>query len=144
MDMAYRVVMTVEEIERFLWTEFPEMHLGGKVYFVEDVAPGVITMRFQADHRHLRPGGTISGPAQFALADIASFAAVLAHVGPVALAVTTSASINFLRKPPPGNLIATARLLKLGRRLVVIDCAIAGSDDPAIVSHAVATYSLPN
>lgn len=141
--MSYRTVMTVAEIEAFLDAEFPEMHLGGKVFFVETVAPGAITMRFRADHRHLRPGGTISGPAQFALADIAAFVAVLAHAGPVGLAVTTNANINFLKKPPPGDLIATTRVLKLGRRLVVIDCAISGADDPAIVSHAVATYSLP-
>lgn len=141
--MSYRTVMTVAEIERFLESDFPEMHMGGKVYFVETVDPGVITMRFRADHRHLRPGGTISGPAQFALADIAAFVAVLAHVGPVGLAVTTNANINFLKKPPPGDLLATARVLKLGRRLVVIDCAITGAEEGAVVSHAVATYSLP-
>lgn len=141
--MSYRTVMTVAEIDAFLDAEFPEMHLGGKVFFVETVAPGAITMRFRADHRHLRPGGTISGPSQFALADIAAFVAVLAHAGPVGLAVTTNANINFLKKPPPGDLIATARILKLGRRLVVVDCLIAGADDAVAVSHAVATYSLP-
>ena len=141
--MAHKVELTVDEIELFLEREFPEMHAGGKVYFVEKVSPGEITMRFAADSRHLRPGGTVSGPAQFALADIASFVAVLAHVGPVALAVTTSATINFLRKPPPGDLLATARILKQGRRLVVIDCAISGGASDDLVAHAVATYSLP-
>ncbi len=139
-----QTVMTADEIETFLHREFPEMHAGGKVYFVVRVDAGAIVMRFAADKRHLRPGGTVSGPAQFALADIASYVAVLAHVGPVALAVTTSATINFLRKPPPGDLLATARVLKLGRRLVVIDCAIASACDGALVAHAVATYSLPN
>lgn len=142
--MAYAAVMTVEEIERFLETDFPEIHDGGKVFFVEEITPGAVTVRLKADRRHLRPGGTISGPAQFTLADIASFAAVLAHVGPVGLAVTTSANINFLRKPPPGDLLATARILKLGRRLVVIDCHISGGADGSVVSHAVTTYSLPN
>lgn len=141
--MTLTPVMTVDDIEDFLTREFPEMHLGGKVYFVERVSPGEIVMRFVTDARHLRPGGTISGPAQFALADVASYAAVLAHAGPVALAVTTGATINFLKKPPPGGLLATARVLKLGRRLVVIDCAIASSDDGQLVAHAVATYSLP-
>jgi uncharacterized protein (TIGR00369 family) len=141
--MALKTVMTAEEIDLFLARDFPEMHAGGKVYFVERVSPGEIAMRFAADERHLRPGGTISGPAQFALADIASYVAVLAHVGPVALAVTTSATINFLRRPLPGDLIATARVLKLGRRLVVVDCAISGAVDDVMVAHAVATYSLP-
>ncbi len=138
-----KVVMSVPELETFLDREFPEMHQGGKTMFVEHVQDGEIVMRFKADERHLRPGGTISGPSQFALADVASFVAVLAHVGPVALAVTTSANINFLRKPSPGDLVATARVLKLGRRLVVIDCEIAGGTDGQLVSHAVATYSLP-
>jgi uncharacterized protein (TIGR00369 family) len=142
--MTLKTVMTVDELETFLEREFPEMHVGGKVFFVEEVRPGEIVMRFAADERHLRPGGTVSGPAQFALADVASYVAVLAHTGPVALAVTTSASINFLRKPPLGDLLATARVLKLGRRLVVIDCAIAGAGDGHVVAHAVATYSLPN
>jgi uncharacterized protein (TIGR00369 family) len=135
--------MTVAEIEEFLAREFPEMHLGGQVFFVEEVRPGEVVVRFKADSRHLRPGGTVSGPSQFALADIASYVAVLAHAGPLPLAVTTSANINFLRKPPPGDLLATARVLKLGRKLVVVDCAIAGAGDGIIVSHAVATYSLP-
>ena len=141
--MVHKPVMTVDEIELFLEREFPEMHAGGKVFFVESVVPGVITMRFAADERHLRPGGTVSGPSQFALADVASYVAVLAHAGPVALAVTTSANINFLRRPPPGDLLATARLLKFGRRLVVIDCMISGGPEDHLVAHAVATYSLP-
>ena len=141
--MALKTLMNVDDVELFLEREFPEMHGGSKVYFVERIDPGEVVVRLKTDSRHLRPGGTVSGPTQFALADIASYVAVLAHVGPVALAVTTSANINFLRKPPPGDLLATARVLKLGRRLVVIDCAIAGAVDGELVSHAVATYSLP-
>jgi uncharacterized protein (TIGR00369 family) len=141
--MALKTLMTADEIELFLKREFPEMHAGGKVFFVDRVDPGEVIVRFRADSRHLRPGGTVSGPAQFTLADIASYIAVLAHAGPVALAVTTSANINFLRKPPPGDLLATARVLKLGRRLVVIDCAISSAADGHLVAHAVATYSLP-
>jgi len=141
--MALKTVMDVATIEAFLQEAFPEIYVGGKVYFVERVAAGEIVMRFAADERHLRPGGTVSGPAQFALADIAAFVAVLAHAGPVALAVTTSATINFLLKPPPGDLLATARVLKLGRRLVVVDCTIAGAASGETVAHAVATYSLP-
>jgi uncharacterized protein (TIGR00369 family) len=141
--VKHTLKMTTEEIVTFLDAEFPEMHHGGQSIFVDSVTPEAAIVRFRADARHLRPGGTVSGPSQFALADIAAYVAVLSRVGPVALAVTTSATINFLRKPPPGDLIATARVLKRGRRLVVVDCAIApdGSDD--LVAHAVATYSLP-
>ena len=141
--MSLTLKMTAAEIAAFLDAEFPEMHDGGQVFFVEQVEPGEITMRFTAGARHLRPGGTVSGPSQFALADIAAYVAVLAHAGPVALAVTTNVTINFLRKPPPGDLLARARILKRGKRLVVVDCAIAGDGSADMVAHAVATYSLP-
>eukprot|EP01037_Dinobryon_pediforme_P022191 gene22190-biopygen13407 len=142
--MALGLKMTADEISAFLDAEFPEMHHGGQVFFVERVEAGETVMRLKTAAHHLRPGGTVSGPTQFALADIASYAAVLAHAGPVALAVTTGVTINFLRKPAPGDLIATCRVLKLGRKLVVVDCAITcdGSDD--LVAHAVATYALPS
>ncbi len=76
---------------------------------------------------YLRPGGTISGPSMFALADVAFYVAVLAQLGPVGLAVTTNTNINFLRKPAPRDLIGEARLIKLGKRLAVGEVAIFSS-----------------
>ncbi len=94
----------------------------------------------------LRPGGSIAGPVMMGLADAAFYAVILANIGPVELAVTTQFSINFLRKPPPGDLIASAGLLKLGRRLAVcearIHSEILGAEQP--VAHATGTYSIPN
>ena len=89
-------------------------------------------MRLHFDDKHLRPGGTISGPSMFSLADVALYVAVLAQVGRVRLAVTTNLNINFLRKPPPADLIGEARLLKLGKRLAVGEVAIssAGRERP--------------
>ena len=91
----------------------------------------------------IRPGGTISGPTLFTLADLAAYVLILAHIGPVALAVTTSLNINFLRKPEPGGLIATAGFLKLGKRLAIVDIKIESSGGKDIVAQAVATYSIP-
>lgn len=141
--MSHKLKMTAGEIAGFLDVEYPEMHEGGQSIFVETVELAAATVRFKAGERHLRPGGTVSGPWQFTLADIAGFVALLAYVGPVALAVTTSATINFLRRPPPGDLIATARMLKNGRSLVVVDVGIAPEGSSDLVSHAVLTYSLP-
>lgn len=136
-------MMTVEELTDFLDREFPQLLEGGRSFFVEAVYPGGAAMRLSAGPRHLRPGGTVAGPSLMALADLVAYVAILAHVGPVALAVTTNLSINFLRKPAPGDVVGEGRILKLGQRLVVVDCAIrpAGGDD--LVAHAVATYSLP-
>ncbi|MCX2722986.1 PaaI family thioesterase [Roseibium salinum] len=136
-------VMTAGEIMEMLDREFPQIHAGGKVYSISSVSPGEAVVRLTASELHLRPGGTVSGPSMMALADLAAYVVILAHIGPVALAVTTNLNINFLRKPGPGDLLCTCRLLKLGKRLAVVDCAIAGERDEDLVAHATATYSVP-
>ena len=135
--------MTLDELTAFLDREFPQIHLGGRSYFVDEIGPLTARMRMEYHERHLRPGGTISGPAMMALADLALYAAILAHIGPVALAVTTSLNFNFLRKPEPRGLIADCRLLKLGKRLAVGEVAITSEGDPDVVCHATGTYSIP-
>ena len=136
--------MTRDELTSFLDLEFPQMHAGGRSYFVDEVGPLSARMRMDYHERHLRPGGTISGPAMMALADLALYAAILAHVGPVALAVTTSLNFNFLRKPEPRALIAACRLLKLGKRLAVGEVSIFSEGIPEVVCHATGTYSIPD
>lgn len=136
-------IMTVAELNAFLDREFPQIHVDGRIYEIEAVAPGEAVLSVKASERHLRPGGTISGPTMMALADLAAYAVILAHIGPVALAVTTNLNMNFLRKPEPGDLIGTCRLLKLGKRLAVTECAIAGRAGDDLVAHATATYSIP-
>ncbi|WP_075288668.1 PaaI family thioesterase [Pararhizobium arenae] len=141
MDLA--PIMTVEELNRFLDTDFPEVHTDGRVFEVVSVSPGRATMRFDPLTRHLRPGATVSGPALFALADVAAYVTVIAHIGPVALAVTTNLNINFLRKPELGPLECRCRILKLGKRLAVLDAEITTVGDTKIIAHATATYSIP-
>ncbi len=92
----------------------------------------------------LRPGGTVAGPVMMALADAAIYGAVLARLGPVALAVTTHLSIDFLRKPGPADVIASAHLLKLGKRLAVGDVLLTSDADGKLVARASATYSIPS
>lgn len=92
---------------------------------------------------HLRPGGTVSGMTMFALADLAAYILILGHIGKVALAVTTSVNINFVRKPATHNLKAVCQFIKLGRKLAVCDIKIYAGDDPKIVAQATATYSIP-
>jgi uncharacterized protein (TIGR00369 family) len=135
--------LTKEEVSAFLAREFPQLvdDIGG-LTVVESSADHAV-MRLSVGNRHLRPGGTVSGPTQFFLADVCAFVAVLVAVGPVALAVTTSATINFLKKPAASDLIATAYLLKRGKRLVVVDCTMHSEGDEEPVAHAVLTYSIP-
>lgn len=136
-------VLSVEELEAFLDREFPQIHADGRIYQVERLGPGEAVLSVRAAERHLRPGGTVSGPTMMALVDLAAYAVILAHLGPVALAVTTNLNINFLRKPEPGDLVATCRLLKLGKRLAVTECAVTGRAGGDPVAHATATYSIP-
>ena len=91
---------------------------------IEDIAPMSATLRLAHHPRHLRPDGTISGPAMFALCDVALYVAILGEIGPVAHAATTNFSINFLRKPAPAGLIGKAKLMKLGKRLAVGEVAL--------------------
>ena len=136
-------VLTVEEIEDFLDEVFPQLHHGGRAVFIEAVGPMTARLRLMAHERFLRPGGTVSGPALFTLADVGIYVAILAHIGREALAVTTNLNINFLRKPPHGDVIVECRLLKLGKRLAVGEATLfaAGAEEP--VAHAVGTYSIP-
>jgi uncharacterized protein (TIGR00369 family) len=141
---SHHPIMTRDELTAFLDREFPQIHMGGQTYFVDEVGPLSARMRMAYHDRHIRPGGTISGPAMMALADLALYVAILAHIGPVALAVTTSLNFNFLRKPEQRDLIAECRLLKLGKRLAVGEVSIYSEGSSDVVCHATGTYSIPD
>ncbi len=134
--------MTADEVNAFLAQVFPQVSIG-RSYRVEETRHGFARMRMVYGDHLLRPGGTISGPAMFTLADVAMYAAVLASIGPVALAVTTSLTINFLRKPEPRDMIGEARMLKLGTRLAVGEIALHSDGESQLAAHATATYSVP-
>lgn len=135
--------MTLAETRDFLDREFPQMQAGGRAYHLETVGPLTARMRLDGGERFLRPGGTLSGPSMMALADYALYAAILAQIGPVALAVTTSLTFNFLRKPAGLVLIADVTLLKLGRRLAVGEVRITEPGSNDLVAQANGTYSIP-
>ena len=136
-------VMSVEELETFMEREFPQMRMGADTTRIDAVGPGFARLRLGFSEKNLRPGGTISGPAMMALADYAMYAAVLAHIGPVALAVTTSLHIDFMRRPEQADILAEARLMNLGRVLAVgaVELSQEGMSGP--VAHASCTYSIP-
>ncbi|MHC0052815.1 PaaI family thioesterase [Actibacterium sp. D379-3] len=134
-------VMDSAALEEFLRAEFPQV---AQDFTVEQVAPMTARLRLKVGPQHLRPGGTVSGPSIFALADVAIYLAVLAMIGPRALAVTTNCSIDFMRKPAAGrDLICEAKLLKLGRVLAVGTATILSDGAPDPVAHASLTYSIP-
>ncbi len=141
--MSQPPIMNVEELEAFLDREFPQIHFGGRTYHVESVGPLTARMRMDYHERHIRPGGTLSGPAMMTLADLALYVAILAQIGPIALAVTTNLSFSFLRKPAQRALIADCRILKLGKRLAVGEVFITSDGAADLVCQATGTYSIP-
>lgn len=137
-------VMNAEEIGELLHKVFPQAFYPGCGLTIERVNYADIRVRRHFQEGYLRPGGTISGPTMMELADFAMYVAVFSAIGPQPLAVTTNLNINFLRKPAQTDLIADARLMKVGKRLAVGEVTIYsdGSDDP--VAHVTSTYSIPN
>ena len=135
--------LTAKELERLLDAEFPRTFHRDGGYVIEDVWSGGSRLRKHFDKASLRPGGTIAGTTLMALTDLAMYAAILATIGWKPLTVTTNLNINFLRKPEPRDLIGEARLLKVGKRLVVGDIVIRTEGQDAPVAHATSTYAIP-
>ena len=134
-------LITIAEFERLASDKLPlVVQYGIRAELIE---AGRVVMRLPFDQGHLRPGGTVSGPVMMTLADVAVFVMVLSLIGPVELAVTTSLNANFLRRPPAADLIAEARILKLGKRLAVGEAIIHSDGEDAPVCHVTATYSIP-
>jgi uncharacterized protein (TIGR00369 family) len=135
--------LTRKQLAERLRTEFPEAgHTIGD-YEIEEVWHGGCRLRLRYDKRALRPGGTLVGAAMMSLADFAMYVAVLSAIGWVPLAVTTNLTINFLKKPAARDLLAQARLIKLGKRLAVGEIAIHSDGDDDLVAHVTSTYSIP-
>ena len=136
-------VMSAAEVEKLLEREFSQVMSRGSAIVIEDAWHGGCRVRRAFSEKSLRPGGTISGPTMMGLTDFAMYVAILASIGPVPLAVTTSLNINFLRKPEQRDLVAEARLIKLGKRLAVGEVEIYSDGEDEMVAHATATYSIP-
>jgi uncharacterized protein (TIGR00369 family) len=127
------------EIVEFLAREFPQSRC-----VVEEISAGGAVVSHPVGTAELRPGGTVSGPVLMAVADVAMYVATLAEIGIVPLAVTTSFTINFLRKPAADKrIIGVCKLLKVGRALAVGEVSLYSEGVEDAVAHAVATYSIP-
>ncbi|MEH6626416.1 MAG: PaaI family thioesterase [Motiliproteus sp.] len=133
--------MTIEEMELFLREHFPQGLNYGRV---DSISPLGATLRLTPTEAHLRPGGTVSGPVMMALADVAMYVALLGEIGPVPLAVTTNLNINFLQRPlADADILAQAKLLKLGKRLAVGEVTLCSEGEKMPVAHVTCTYSIP-
>jgi len=135
--------LSADEIGDLLSVEFPQAFYPGCGLLIERVDYGDVRVRRRYHENHLRPGGTISGPTMMELADFAMYVAVFSAIGRQPLAVTTNLNINFLRKPAQADLIAEARLMKVGKRLAVGEVTIYSDGMAEPVAHVTSTYSIP-
>ncbi len=133
-------MVSKEMMAEFLSSEFPQTKC-----VVEAVGRRSSTVRHKVDFDELRPGGTVSGPVLMTVADVALYVAILGEIGLVALTVTTSLMINFLRKPSADkDIIGVCTLLKLGKSLAVGEVSLYSEGDTEPVAHVVGTYSIPS
>ena len=135
-------VMTIEALAAVCVKAFP-VGDHDRLGRIDRIEPGFVRLALEPDESNLRPGGIVSGPTQMGLVDRAAYAVILAHIGPVAMAVTSNLNMSFLRAVQQQTVWCDATLLKLGKRLATVDCRL-WQDDPAnIVGQAVVTYALP-
>lgn len=136
--------LSIPEIDRLIDLHFPAVHHGGRVLFTEALTEDGARIRLVDHPKNMRPGGTVSGPAMFTLADYGVYVAILGLLGEAALqAVTTNITLNFIRRPQPGDLLGRIKLIKTGRRLIVAEVEITSAGDETLVAHVVATYAMP-
>ena len=130
---------SLDELREFLANDFPQSTME-----LLALGDGTARGRQVIDEGHLRPGGTVAGPAMMTLADAAAYAALLGRIGIVPLAVTSNLNISFLRRPKAHrNIVADASVLKAGRKLAVLEVRITSEGDDELIAHATLTYALP-
>ena len=131
--------VTTEQFNEIIQTELPSSASLG--IYLQSIEYGEAELVLPYSEITLRAGGTIAGPFMMMLADVCMFAVVLSMLGEVKLAVTTSLNINFLRKPSECDLVARGSIIKMGKRLAVLEVSIYSEED--LVAHATGTYSIP-
>ncbi len=130
---------TKEKIAEFMRTDFPQAKCT-----IDSVGDRTAVVRQVIGFDELRPGGTVSGPVLMTVADCALYVAILGEIGIIPLAVTTSLSVNFMRKPSSQkDIIGECNLLKVGKTLIVGEVSLYSEGDPDAVAHVVGTYAIP-
>ena len=131
--------VTTDKFNEIIKIELPSAADVG--IYLQSIDEGKAELVLPYSENSLRPGGTIAGPFMMMLADVCMFAVVLSMLGEIKLAVTTSLNINFLRKPANTDLVARGSIIKMGKRLAVLEVSIFSDED--LVAHATGTYSIP-
>lgn len=134
------VIPTPEQVDAFVALQYPTVAEGG--FRCEAMEVGTAVARWTYDSETLRPGGLISGPVQFTIADIALWYLSFTVLGLQPMAVTSDLAITFLRPAMGSDLVATAHLMRAGRTRISgrVDILVEGQD--RLVAHATGNYAL--
>jgi uncharacterized protein (TIGR00369 family) len=106
---------------------------------VDDAGTPSVRLPYRPELQRL--GGVLQGGCAMVVADVAMWIAIIAAIDGGERAVTVNCSTDFLA-PARGDIVATAHLLKAGRRLVVGDVHTRTDDGTLSAVHRI-TYSLP-
>lgn len=136
------VALTPEDVNAFVAEVYPSSHAEGTRCV--ELGEGMAVVKWPFDESTLRPGGYISGPRMFGLADSALWFATFTVIGLEAMAVTSEMSIRFLRPARNGNLLARARLNSVSTRRLVgtVEIWVDGAPD-RLVAVAQGSYARP-
>lgn len=138
-------LLSAQRIDQLIETHFPHVHGGEKSFFIEDVTSRTSRVRMRFDPRHVRPGGTISGPAMFTLGDIAIWVAVMGAMGEPGMdAVTSHFNLHFLSRPGQQDMVGHVQLLRVSKRSAIAECQLFSAGSDAMVAHGVAGYAIPS
>ncbi|HXZ09577.1 MAG TPA: PaaI family thioesterase [Paraburkholderia sp.] len=104
-----------------------------------DEESATLRLPFSGELRHA--GGVICGQVFMAAADTAMVVAISAALGGFKPMTTVSLNISFMRAVRKGDVLITARVLRLGRNLVFGEVELFDDEDRMAV-HATTTYAL--
>ena len=103
-----------QAINDFVVSVYP----GTQRFPCQKVTDEYVEVRWHYSEQGLRPGGFISGPTLFTLADVALWYLSFTVVGLQEMAVTANLNIDFLRPALGGDVVARAHLLRAGKRKI--------------------------
>ncbi|MBX6741772.1 MAG: PaaI family thioesterase [Acetobacteraceae bacterium] len=105
-------------------------------------AEGCALVRLPFREDLLRPGNTVSGPALMGLADVAMWAALLGVTGGKDESVTSTMTVNFLRPVGARAVLAEARIVKRGKRMVFGEILMRAEDSDEVAVHVTTTWAV--
>lgn len=139
-----RIPLTVEAVSHLIDEHFPGVHASGRWISIEAIGDRTACCRMKPSPQSIRPGGTISGPAMFTLADFTIYVALIGTLGQTAIpAVTSNLNINFLLRPAATDMLAEARIIRLGRKLAYAEVQLTSDGSPEMIAHATGSYAIP-